>query len=100
MLSRVKRQADAAASQLAKHLGTTVRRFRQAQGWSQELLAERADLNRSYVGELERGEATASLVTLEKLAHAFGIAVSHLLTQAERSAQIHATGIELTSIAC
>jgi len=101
MLSRVNRQADPSGSRLAKHLGSTVRRFREKQGWSQELLAERADLNRSYVGELERGEAIASLVTLEKLAAAFGIGASQLLTHAERTAQMHtAAGIQLTSIAC
>jgi transcriptional regulator with XRE-family HTH domain len=90
-----------AQSVLAKDLGAVVRRQRENHGWSQEALAERANLNRSYIGELERGEAIASIVTLEKLAHAFGLSASHLVEQAERLAHSQVvTGIELTSIAC
>ena len=37
------------------HFGLAVRQSREALGWSQEQLAARADLNRSYVGEVERG---------------------------------------------
>jgi transcriptional regulator with XRE-family HTH domain len=86
---------------ISKHFGATVRKFREAHGWSQEMLAEKADLNRSYVGELERGQAIASLITLDKLATAFGISLSHLMSQTERIAQTHnVNAIELTSIAC
>lgn len=86
---------------LSKHFGTTLRQFRDRKGWSQEMLAEQSDLNRSYVGELERGQAIASLITLEKLASAFGVSMSHLLTHTERIAQMNnAHAIALTSIAC
>ncbi len=86
---------------LARDLGAVVRRLRENKSWSQEALAERANLNRSYIGELERGEAIASILTLEKLAHAFGLSVSHLVEQAERLTKAQTvTGIELTSIAC
>ena len=89
------------AASLTRHFGATVRQFRENKGWSQEMLAEQADLNRSFVGELERGEAIASLITLEKLATAFGVTVSHLLAQTERLAQHHVvSGIQLTAIAC
>ncbi len=88
-------------SVLAKDLGAVVWSQRECHGWSQEALAERANLNRSYIGELERGEAIASIVTLEKLAYAFGFSASHLVDQAERLAHSQVvTGIELTSIAC
>jgi transcriptional regulator with XRE-family HTH domain len=86
---------------LSKHFGNTLRQFREAKAWSQEMLAEKADLNRSYIGELERGQAIASLITLEKLASAFGVSMSHLLSHTERIAQTRSTNtIELTSIAC
>ena len=86
---------------LSKHFGNAVRQFREERGWSQEMLAEQADLNRSYVGELERGQAIASLITLEKLASAFGVSLSHLLSHTERLAQQSNTNtFELTSIAC
>ena len=97
---RALRQADA-VNTLISSFGLAVRQMREREGWSQERLAERADLNRSYVGELERGQAIASLLTLDKLATAFGISLSHLLSQTERIAQTHNThAIQLTSIAC
>ncbi|MEI7291016.1 MULTISPECIES: helix-turn-helix domain-containing protein [Paraburkholderia] len=59
--------------------GATVRRLREAHAWSQERLAEHAGLNRTYIGEIERGTAIASIVTVEKLALAFGVGVAELL---------------------
>jgi transcriptional regulator with XRE-family HTH domain len=69
---------------LPRSLGITVRRLREGQGWSQEYMAEKADLNRSYVGEIERGKAIASLITLEKLALALGLSLSCLLAECEQ----------------
>jgi transcriptional regulator with XRE-family HTH domain len=88
-------------NQIVSSFGTTVRQLREAQGWSQEQLAERADLNRSYIGELERGQAIPSLLTLKKLSIALGVSLSNLLAHTERIAQTRTLrGIELTSIAC
>jgi transcriptional regulator with XRE-family HTH domain len=88
-------------SRIAVSFGLALRQQRECHGWSQEALAERADLNRSYVGELERGEAMASLLTLDKLSRALGISLSGLLSHAERIDQTRtAAGIKLTSIAC
>jgi XRE family transcriptional regulator, regulator of sulfur utilization len=56
-----------------------VRQLREARGWSQEELAERADLNRSFIGEIERGVATPSLVTIGKLASGLELSPSSLL---------------------
>lgn len=67
-------------SGLVREFGATVRRLREARGWSQEQLAEYAGLNRSYVGEVERGSAIASIVTVDKLARAFQVPIEHLLT--------------------
>ncbi|MFJ2991262.1 helix-turn-helix domain-containing protein [Pandoraea sp. NPDC087047] len=64
---------------LVHRLGMAIRQLRESRGWSQELLAEHASLNRSYVGELERGAAIASIVTVEKIAYAFGVPIGHLL---------------------
>jgi transcriptional regulator with XRE-family HTH domain len=72
---------------LVRDFGATVRELREARGWSQELLAEYAGLNRSYVGEIERGAAIASIVTVDKLARAFGVPMAALLrvSSAERA---------------
>lgn len=61
-----------------------IRALREERGWSQEKLAERADLNRSYVGEIERGLVTPSLVTVDKLALSFELSASSLLARCER----------------
>jgi transcriptional regulator with XRE-family HTH domain len=73
-------------SGLIHNFGTAVRYFRDQQGWSQELLAEKADLNRSYLGEVERGRVIPSLATAGKLASALGISLSGLLAHSEREA--------------
>lgn len=72
-----------AASDAARCFGQLIRRLREERGWSQEMLAEFATLNRSYVGDLERGAATPSLATIDKLASAFGITPSRLLSRLE-----------------
>jgi len=66
-------------SVIVHDFGATVRRLREAHAWSQERLAEHAGLNRTYVGEIERGTAIASIVTVEKLALAFGVGIAELL---------------------
>ena len=86
---------------LIKSFGITVRQLRETRQWSQEQLAEVADLNRSYVGEIERGRVVASILTIEKIAKAFGVPSSRLLEQSE--AGVSGTvvkGIELVAIAC
>ena len=71
-------------SELITHFGLTVRASREARGWSQELLAAKANLNRTYVGEIERGATSPSLITLLKLAEALGVKPSGLLDQCEQ----------------
>lgn len=71
---------------IVRDLGVTVRRLREARGWSQEQLAEHAALNRSYVGEIERGSAIASVVTVEKLARALDASIAALLCTAPSTA--------------
>ena len=41
---------------IARELGERLRAYRTQRGWSQEELAERADLHTTYIGQLERGE--------------------------------------------
>jgi len=64
---------------------SVVRQLREARGWSQEELAERADLNRSYIGEIERGIAVPSLATVGKIASGFELSPSSLLARCEGS---------------
>lgn len=68
---------------IAAQFGLTLRCQRDQRRWSQERLAAAANLNHTYVGELERGEAVASLQTAQKLASALGIELSALVLEAE-----------------
>lgn len=49
-------------------VAVNLRRLRQERGLSQEDLADRADVNRNYVGMIEREENAATIDILEKLA--------------------------------
>ena len=59
--------------------GSRVREFRLRRGLSQEALAHEADLDRSYVGGVERGERNISLVNIYKLAKALGVSAGELM---------------------
>ena len=67
-----------AIKQHRKVLGETMRSLRKGAGFSQEFLAEKADLHHNYVGELERGEKAAIVDTLVKIANALKVSVSDL----------------------
>lgn len=63
----------------ARKLGENVRRRRENEGISQEELADRCGLHRTYVGSVERGERNVSLANIVRLAHALKTSPSLLL---------------------
>ena len=60
-------------------LGLRLRKFREKAGISQEELAHRADLDRTYVGGVERGERNLGVLNLLRLAAALDTSGSALL---------------------
>jgi transcriptional regulator with XRE-family HTH domain len=62
-----------------KLFAANVRRLRIAAGLSQEVLAQRAELHRTYVSSVERGERNVSLKNIFRLAEALGIDPRELL---------------------
>ena len=63
-------------------LGIAIKRQRGSLGISQEELAHRADLHRTYVSDLERGVRNPSVASIEKLARALELSVSKLFERA------------------
>ena len=54
-------------------MARNLKRLRRDNDMSQEELADRAEINRNYVGMIERSENAASIDMLEKLAEALGV---------------------------
>jgi CheY-like chemotaxis protein/DNA-binding XRE family transcriptional regulator len=65
--------------------GISVRTWRSRLGISQEELADRAGLHRTYICDVERGARNVTLQSIEKLAQALEISVATLLTYARES---------------
>lgn len=64
-------------------LGEAIRRARTKAGLSQELLAAEAELDRSYMGGVERGEHNLTLMNLCRISIALKMKPSELLTECD-----------------
>ena len=56
-----------------KDFGERVRTIRKSMGLSQETLALMCELDRTYIGGVERGERNISLINMHKIANALGV---------------------------
>ncbi|HVJ47972.1 helix-turn-helix transcriptional regulator [Desulfitobacterium sp.] len=81
-----------------KHLGQRIREERTKYRLTQEQLAEAAQVNESYVGQVERGEKNPSLETVVNIASSLGVTVDYLL-QEEVNVEPNSLINELVSIA-
>lgn len=66
-------------AQIQKHFGERVRELRKKKGISQEELALACDLDRTYIGGVERGERNISLINIHIIATALGVPAKELL---------------------
>jgi len=62
--------------------GEAVRSIRLGKEISQEKLAELADIDRSYMGGVERGEHNLALVNIKRISDALGVSVSGVMKRA------------------
>lgn len=62
-----------------KIFGRNLRLRREALGFSQEALAQKANLHRTYIGSVERGERNVSIDNMERLAAAVEATITELL---------------------
>lgn len=65
--------------------GASVRHCRLKAGFSQEELALRTKLHRTYIGGIERGERNPTLLTMIKIANALTVPISDLVHFADDS---------------
>lgn len=70
-----------------KRFGKKVRELRLAKGLSQEELAYRADVHRTYLGGIERGKRNPALKNISAIAEALGVSLSELFTFKESKAR-------------
>ncbi|KZL48077.1 helix-turn-helix domain-containing protein [Nodularia spumigena] len=61
-----------------QRFGKAIRRRRRELDLSQEELAERAEIHRTYISSIERGQRNPSLENIEKLTKALDISISEL----------------------
>jgi transcriptional regulator with XRE-family HTH domain len=64
-----------------KYLGQRIREERTKLRLTQEQLAEAAEVNESYIGQVERGEKNPSLETVVSIANSLGVTVDYLLQE-------------------
>jgi len=60
-------------SEILNKFGERIRELRKLKGFSQEELADRAYLHRTYIGMIERAEKNITLINIQKIADALGV---------------------------
>ena len=73
-MARMGKRAD-----ILVRFGQRVRELRKEQGYSQENFAAACELDRTYIGGIERGERNVALRNIEAIADTLGITLSDLM---------------------
>ena len=60
---------------IKQKIGNKIKILRKNAGMSQERLAYLADIDRTYISSIEKGERNISIITIEKLSKAFKISI-------------------------
>ena len=68
---------------LQRKFGLVLKRIRKEKGFSQESLANTADIDRTYVSDIEKGKRNISLRIIEKLCNTLQVSLSDFFNQIE-----------------
>jgi len=68
-------------SDIKRQFGTRLRELRTAKGLSQEALALSCDLDRTYIGGVERGERNVSLINIYRIAAALDVPAADMFRE-------------------
>jgi transcriptional regulator with XRE-family HTH domain len=71
-----------------KNIATTIKTFREKQSLSQRSLADKAGISAASLSQLESGQSSPSVATLEKLADGLGMSIASFFIQAEEDKDI------------
>lgn len=66
---------------IKQRLGQKIKELRKAKGFSQERLANLAEIDRTYLPTIEKGERNVSIEVVEKLAKALDVSVKDLFDE-------------------
>ena len=72
---------DLQSRKFLRELGSQIRRARQARKWTQEDLARRCALHRTFIGSVERGERNISVLNLRHIARILRVSLPDLLSE-------------------
>ncbi len=70
---------EEAKKRFLKGFGSKIQKARREQNISQERLAHKAEIERSYMGRIERGESNPPIYTVHKILKALGIPATELI---------------------
>jgi len=71
------------ANLIARAFGQRVRTLRTKRGISQEELADRCGVHRTYMGRIERGETNITLTNIHTVARGLGVSPAYLVDEAK-----------------
>jgi transcriptional regulator with XRE-family HTH domain len=71
---------EARREELKKRFGARMRQLRKARKMSQEAVALKSGLDRSYLGQIERGESNVALINIHRIAEALEVEARELFS--------------------
>jgi len=69
---------------LSAKFGEVIRELRKERSLSQEELADKADVHRTYIGMIERGEKNITLENIQKLAKALNVSLKSIFEKLDK----------------
>lgn len=73
------------ASDIRVRFGFAIRTLREARELTQEELAERSRIHRTYLSDIERGSRNVALINIERLAQSLSVSLQELFRSVDRS---------------
>ncbi|MFT3883345.1 MAG: helix-turn-helix transcriptional regulator [Gemmatales bacterium] len=73
------------ATDIRVRFGFVIRTLRESRELTQEELADRSRIHRTYLSDIERGSRNVALINIERLAKSLSVSLAELFKQVDRS---------------